>query len=101
MLWLRGVLIDFGDTLAYIDAKSDREYKKGLHSILKKSGYQNGLENLSSVVGDIYYKRSKGEAKSYSKLWKLLLTSLNVPSKPHLIRELDEFRRHNYSAVFK
>jgi len=61
---LRGVLVDFGHTLAYIDVESDRKYKEGLLSILKKSGYQNDLENLTSAIVTFTIRAAKAKPKA-------------------------------------
>ncbi len=67
-MYLKGVLFDFGDTLAYIDKKSNRRYTDGLLSILRKYGYQKDLVNLTSSLGKAYYDSSRGEKRFHSLL---------------------------------
>jgi len=50
LLSLRGVLIDFGHTLAYIDEEEDTNYRKEIVTLLKKHGYSGSLEEFSPLL---------------------------------------------------
>jgi len=98
---LKGVLIDFGDTLAYIDENSDREYRKGLLSILTRCGKQVDLDSLNRALVPVYGESSRGEVEDFNKFWELVLMRLNVSAEPELTRELDAFRSQNYATIFR
>jgi len=98
---LRGVLIDFGDTLAYVDKYINRKYMAGLLSILKKHGYKENIDQLTLNLDDVYYRSSKGEAKDLEEFWTLLLADLAMTKNTELLDELVEFWSHNYSKIFK
>lgn len=100
-MYLKGVLFDFGDTLAYIDKKSNRRYTDGLLSILRKYGYQKDLVNLTSSLGKAYYDSSKGEMNNFREFWGALLMDSGMSREPALIRRLGEFRNRNYATIFK
>ena len=96
----KGVLIDFGDTLAFIDENSDRKYKEGLLWILARHRNQVDLDNLTRALEPIYGKSSHGEVRDFEEFWKLVLKNLNVSAEPELIRELDDSRSRNYATIF-
>ncbi|HML01909.1 MAG TPA: HAD family hydrolase [Candidatus Bathyarchaeia archaeon] len=97
---LKGVLTDFGDTLACIEENSDRKYREGLLSILVRHGKQVDLNNLALALEPVYGKSSRGEVKDFKQFWELVLIHLNISVEPELIRELDDFRSQNYSTIF-
>jgi HAD superfamily hydrolase (TIGR01549 family) len=100
-LSLKGVLIDFGDTLACFDEENNRKYLEGLLSILKRYGYLKNVDDLDLFLGELYYRSSKGEVKTFNDFWKLLLKKIRVLAEPKLLKELDLFRSHNYATIFK
>ncbi len=101
MLDLKGVLIDFGDTLAYIDKERNRKYEGALFSIVKKYGYQKSLDEFRSSLGKTYWNSTKGEIRNFQEFWKVFLKSLGVSSGVALTRELEEVRRRDYNSIFK
>jgi len=98
---LKGILIDFGDTLAYIDKKENQKYEEALLSTLRSYGYLKGLNMLSSSLGRMYWNSTKGEIKDFHEFWKQLLRELGIPSEMTLIRELEEVRKRHYDSIFK
>jgi HAD superfamily hydrolase (TIGR01549 family) len=96
----KGVLIDFGDTLACIEENSDRKYREGLLSILIKHGKRVDLNDLTPALEPVYGRSSRGKVKDFKEFWELVLTHLNVSAQPELIRELDDFRIRNYATIF-
>lgn len=59
--WIsKGVLIDFGYTLAYIDKEDDRRCREGLVSTLRKYGYKKTLNDLSPLLDNAYRSSTKG-----------------------------------------
>jgi HAD superfamily hydrolase (TIGR01509 family) len=97
---LKGVLIDFGDTLACIEENNDRKYREGLLSILIRHGKRVDLNNLTLALEPVYGKSSRGEVKDFKEFWKLVLAHLNISAEPELMRELDDFRSRNYATIF-
>jgi HAD superfamily hydrolase (TIGR01509 family) len=99
---LKGVLIDFGDTLAYIDKDGSRKYTEALLPILRKFGYRGNLDDLASGFDDAIGNSTKGEFKSFQEFWSLLLENLGIHDKSEvLIKELEETRTRYSAAVFR
>lgn len=98
---LKGVLIDFGDTLAYIDEENRTEYKEGILAIAKRYGYQKDLDDLASVLHNTYRNSHKGEIKDFHEFWGLFLKSLGIPKKSALIEKLEETRNRHLPTIFK
>jgi HAD superfamily hydrolase (TIGR01509 family) len=96
----KGLLIDLGDTLSYIDENNYRRYKEGLLAILIRNRKQVDLRSLTLALELIYGKSSLGEVKDFEEFWKLVLMSLNVSAEPKLIKELDDSRILNYATIF-
>ena len=88
----KGVLIDFGYTLAHINNENVRRYRESLFSILMKHGYSKTLDDLALVLENTYRSSSEGKAKNIYEFWKLLLKNLEVFENITLIRELTELR---------
>lgn len=99
---LDGVLIDFGDTLAYINEEGYRRYEEALLSVIRKRGYQGCLNRLHSVFGDALGGSSRGELGSLQEFWQLFLENLGVSNVSAMaIRELEEVRSHHSPVMFK
>lgn len=76
---VKGILIDLGDTLMFVDEKKNRKYMEGLLSILNKYGNTCSVDDLAVHLGNLYYGSSRGEFKNYDEYWKSLLTNLKLP----------------------
>jgi putative hydrolase of the HAD superfamily len=98
---LRGVLLDFGYTLAYIDEAEDRQYREGLVSILKKYGYHKTLNDFSPLLDDAYRSNRAGEAKTMYGFWMFLLNSMDMPETAPLIGEFEELRKRYVCRTIK
>lgn len=98
---LRGVLIDFGYTLAYLNGENVREYREELVSILKKHGYIKTLEDFVSILDNTYRSTTKGEVKDIYGFWKVLLKNLGIRERPILIQELTELRKNHVPTRFR
>lgn len=98
---LKGVLIDFGDTLAHIDEDGEKRYEERLLSVIRRYGYQKNLKNLGSVLHNTHRSSHKGEMKDLQEFWELFLEHLGIPKKPALIKELEEIRNHHLATMFK
>jgi HAD superfamily hydrolase (TIGR01509 family) len=98
----KGVLIDFGDTLSYIDREGSMKYTKALFSILREYGYQGNLGSFASAFDDVIGNSTKGEWKNLREFWNVLLENLGVHSKlKALIEELENARSLYSTVVFK
>lgn len=100
MLNLRGILIDFAYTLAYLNEENVRRYREELISILRKYGYNKTLDDLVLVLVSTYKNSTKGEVKDIYEFWKLLLKNLGLPERPILIDKLTELRKRYWSTRF-
>lgn len=98
---LKGVLIDFGDTLVYLDKEANRRYEQTLLSKLNEHGYQANLDNLSLALADTYYRSSRGETQNLSEFWKLFLKKLGVEKEQTLINDLENIRKCYMPSLFK
>ena len=97
---VKGVLIDFGDTLAYVDKRNNKKYVEELLSILKNHGYKHDADDLNLRLSSLYYESSKGLIRSHERFWELLLTSLDMLLDPRVVKELEAFREQNYATIF-
>jgi putative hydrolase of the HAD superfamily len=100
-LTLKGVLIDFGGTLAFHDDVKNREYEAALVSVLKKYGYERRLKDLSSVLDGIYWNSTKGELKTLQEFWSLMLRKLRIPERPELLEALQEVRNKHTATMYR
>jgi len=92
-LKLRGVLFDFGYTLAYHDEENVRRYREKLVSILMKYGYNKTFDDFVTVLESTYRKASSAKMKDVYELWKTLLENLGIPERSTLVQELTELRK--------
>lgn len=97
----KGVLIDFGGTLAYLDEVEFRKYEEALIATLKKYGYERRLEDLASVLADIYLKSSKGELKTPEEFWNLTLAKLKIPEQSGLPDIMQDVRDKHETVMWK
>ena|GEM_PF-2050063 len=98
---LKGVLIDFGNTLAFVDKMKNREYEAALLSVLKKFGYEGSRKSLSSVLGSMSLESTTGELKSLQEFWSLMLEKLGIPERPELFYELQKARDDYSDKMYK
>jgi HAD superfamily hydrolase (TIGR01509 family) len=97
----KGVLIDFGGILAYLDEAQSREYEEALVTALKKYGYETRPEELASVLSDVYLKSSGGELKSPQEFWNLTLARLKIPEQPGLTDVMQSVRNNHEIMMWK
>lgn len=99
---LKGVLIDFGDTLAYIDEEGSRKYTEALLSILHEFSYRGNFDDLASGFDAAIGNSMKGELKNLQEFWNLLLKNLGIRNKPEvLIEELENVRSRYSTNIFR
>jgi len=100
-LHFKGVLIDFGGTLAYLDELENRKYEEAIASALKKYGCERHLRDLPSVLAGTYFSSTKGELKTPQEFWSLVLRKLRIPAQPDLIGGLEAVRNSRFPAMWK
>jgi len=98
---VRGVLIDFGYTLAYLNEENVERYREELVSILTKYGYNKTLDDLVPILDSTYRSSTKGEVKDIHEFWKVLLRNLGIRERPILIQELIELRKNHVLTRFR
>jgi hypothetical protein len=96
-LALKGVLIDFGGTLAYLDGAENRTYETARVLTLNKYGDKRHLKGLDSVLAGIYVSSTKGELKSPRESWSLVLMKMGITEQLELIKDLENVRS-DYAA---
>jgi len=101
VLNLRGVLIDFGYTLAHLNEENVKRYREELVSILTKYGYNKTLDDLVPILDSTYRSSTKGEVKDIHEFWKVLLGNLGIRERPILIQELIELRKNHVLTRFR
>ena len=67
LLNLKGVLIDFGYTLAYLNEENVRRYREELVSILTEHGCNKTLGDLVPILDSTYRSTIKGEVKDIAR----------------------------------
>jgi putative hydrolase of the HAD superfamily len=100
MIW-KGVLVDFGGTLAFLDEMKNQQYDTALLSVLRKYGYTGPLEDLSSVLANIYLNSTTGELKTLQEFWSLMLRKLGMPEDPKLLVDLQEVSDNYATKMWK
>jgi len=98
---VRGVLIDFGYTLAYLNEENVERYREELVSVLTKYGYNKTLDDLVPILDSIYRSSTEGEVKDIHEFWKVLLGNLGIRERPILIQELTELRKNHVLTRFR
>jgi len=98
---LKGVLIDFGDTLAYVDKEGNRRYEGALLSTLTEHGYRRNLDELASTLADTYRNSTKGEIKNLDEFWELFLKKSGIHEQPVLVENLEKVRSRHLATVCK
>jgi HAD superfamily hydrolase (TIGR01509 family) len=100
-LHFKGVLIDFGGTLAHIDELENRRYEEALASTLEEYGYKRHLKDLASVLASTYLSSTKGELETPQEFWSLVLRKLGIPVQQDLTGKLEAVRCSHMSAIWK
>lgn len=97
----KGILIDFGYTLAYLDKEDDLRFREGIASILKRHGYPKTIDDVSTILDDAYGNSFRGEVKDIREFWKLILANLGISEDSELIRQLTGLRDSHLDTIFK
>lgn len=97
----KGALIDFGGTLAYLGEAEVREYNEALVEALEERGYERRLEDLASVLAEIYFRSSKGEIRTAGEFWDQVFASLKISEEPGLRDALQNIRYGHETSLWK
>jgi HAD superfamily hydrolase (TIGR01549 family) len=101
-LKLEGVLIDFGDTLAYIDEEENQKYREAILSTMREHGYEGDFKRLSHVFDDLIRNSMKGEFKNLLEFWQQLLHNLRISERSAmLVEDLENIRSRYSTKLFK
>jgi putative hydrolase of the HAD superfamily len=100
-LKVKGVLIDFGDTLAYTDWKAYDRYIEEIVAVVRENRGSLGVDNVRSMFTSLYRSSSLGEMKSLEDFWAIFLGRLGVPCDKSLIDRLERIRKRFYVSSFR
>lgn len=100
-LSIEAVLIDLGDTLAYIDKAGIDSYRQALLAVVRQYGYQGGLGEFSTGFDHAIGNSMKGEVKNLHEFWRVFMEDLGIQAEETLIRMLEEIRKTHSTALFK
>ena len=95
-LILKGVMIDFGDTLAYTDQEASDKYLQEVVLLIRRSCSSCDPNDIKSAFSALYRNSSKGEMKDLEEFWSILLKKLGISEDKKLIDGLDEVRNRYY-----
>lgn len=99
---LKGVLLDLGDTLAYIDKEGNARYRRALLSILRQHGFRGTREGFSTAFDHAIRNSMKGELKTLRAFWARLLDRLEIRrASSAVIDELENVRVASAGTVFR
>ena len=98
---LDGVLIDFGDTLAYFSEEDFRRYEEALLAIFRRQGYQGSFELMHRIFRELIVGSTSGEIGSLHEFWDLFLEKLGINKSGTPIRKLEEVRIRYSAMIFE
>lgn len=101
VLNVRGVLIDLGDTLTYVDKEANWDYERAIHRLLKNQGHDCTLDDIDHSLSRIYRASTTGDFRNLQQFWTAFLKGVDVPLGRVLIRNLEEVRRRWAPKMFK
>ena len=100
-LHFKGLLIDFGGTLAYLDELENKRYEEALVSALEKYGRKRLLKEVDDALAGTYVSSTRGELKTPQEFWGQVLRKLEVSAEQDLVSELEAVRRRYISSIWK
>ncbi len=98
---LKSVLVDFGDTLAYLDETGNGEYHQAVWSVAKHFGYKRDLRELKRTLEKAIRNSMKGEFKGMQEFWEHFARELNLQKDSTLTEHLEKVRHKHSSIVFR
>jgi HAD superfamily hydrolase (TIGR01549 family) len=97
---IKGVFIDFGGTLAYVNPDTYSRYENMLVATLKKHGHSPWLEEVDSSLGKLYKRDTSGEFKNLREYWTTFLKDAGIAVEQKLVRDLDVVRKRVWTEAF-
>jgi len=97
---LKGILIDFGGTLAYVNPNAYNQYENMLVATLNKHGHSTCLEEVDSTLAKLYKGNTSGEFKTPRQYWTTFLRDEGIAAEQKLVRDLDAVRKHLWTKAF-
>jgi hypothetical protein len=85
---VKGILIDFWWTLAYIDPAGDQRYREALQRVLANHGATHSFSDMSAILDETSRRSRKGEVHDMMAFWRSFLQNLRIPATPALIADL-------------
>ena len=98
---MKGVLIDFGDTLAYTDGKAYDVYLEEIVAAVQKKKSTLSSDNVKSIFASLYRSSSTGEMKTVEDFWATFLQELGLSHEKSLIKQLEQTRKRFYIPSIK
>jgi len=93
---IKGIMIDFGDTLSYTDKEAYDRYVQEIFALVRNNRHDLYSDDVKSTFNALYRSSSKGEMKNLPEFWSVFLKKLNIPDQQDLIDELIEARNRFY-----
>jgi HAD superfamily hydrolase (TIGR01549 family) len=99
---IEAVLIDLGDTLAYIDEEEVESYRRALLRVVRKHGYQGSLGAFATEFDRVISNSMKGEVKNLHEFWRVLVKTIGIQADEESVAEnLEDIRRIHSPGLFK
>jgi putative hydrolase of the HAD superfamily len=98
---LKGILIDFGGTLAYVNPNTYNQYENMLVATLKKHGHSTCLEEVDSTLAKLYKRDTSGGFNDLEQYWETFLKEQGITAENKLERDLDAVRKHLWTKAFR
>jgi putative hydrolase of the HAD superfamily len=99
---IKAVLIDLGDTLAYIDEEEIDSYRRSLIDVMQRHGYQGSLKAFATEFDHVIRNSMKGEVNNLHEFWRVLVKNLGIQADEELvIGELEDARKIHSPSLFK
>jgi len=101
MSCLKGVLIDFGNTIAHVNQEDDKKFNEEIASALADQGYERPVDEVTRVLNNAYRETTQGEVKDLEEFWRLFLRNLGIDGNLHLVNVLMELQNRHIPTIFR
>jgi HAD superfamily hydrolase (TIGR01509 family) len=98
---VKGVLLDLGETLLYVDLKLYRRYKEEVYTILQNHGYESNHDEVFHSIDHAFANTTKDNIRTTCAFWKKVLESLEIPPTSKLIDDIERFWKKNIHQMMK
>jgi putative hydrolase of the HAD superfamily len=97
---LKGIFIDFGGTLAYVNANTYSQFENMLVSTLKKHRRSTCLADVDSTLAKLYKRNTSGDFETPIQYWTTFLKDQGIPAEQKLVRDLEDVRENLWTKAF-